>query len=100
MQHLDEVIAAEIYARDGIVVGVVKRGKEVLKPWVSSGVFFRTFFSLLKRKCKHSRVNPPVKNQRFLPAPFTQGGLWFQHHKHCPTKKSPPPKAVGMGENH
>ena len=71
MQHLDEVIAAEIYARDGIVVGVVKRGKEVVKPWVSRGVFFRTFFSLLKRKCKHSRVNPPVKNQRFLPAPFT-----------------------------
>ena len=55
MQHLDEVIAAEIYARDGIVVGVVKRGKEVLKPWVSRVVFFRTFFSLLKRKCKHSR---------------------------------------------
>jgi len=30
--------------------------KEVLKPWVSSGVFFRTFFSLLKRKCKHFRI--------------------------------------------
>ena len=55
MLHLDEVFCAEIYARSGIVVGVVKRGKEVLKPWVSSGVFFRTFFSLLKRKCKHSR---------------------------------------------
>jgi len=55
MLHLDEVITAEIYARRGIVVEGVKRGKEVLKPWVSSGVFFRTFFSLLKRKCKHSR---------------------------------------------
>ena len=55
MLHLDEVIAAEIYARNGIVVGAVERGKEVVKPWVSRGVFFRTFFSLLKRKCKHSR---------------------------------------------
>ena len=34
--------------------------KEVTKPWVSCGVFFRTFFSLLKRKCKHSRINPSV----------------------------------------
>ena len=23
-----------------------------------------------------SQNNPPVKNQRFLPAPFTQGGLY------------------------
>ena len=71
MQHLDEVIAAEIYARDGIVVGVVKRGKEVLKPWVSSGVFFRTFFSLLKRKCKHSRVNPSVTACAVPPPPLS-----------------------------
>jgi len=65
--------------------------KEVLKPWVSSGVFFRTFFSLLKRKCKHSRKSslPPsfafgkshLPRQREArpfgqPPPFTQGGLW------------------------
>ena len=48
MLHLDEVFCAEIYAREGVVVGVVKRGKEVTKPWVSCGGFFRTFFSLLK----------------------------------------------------
>ncbi len=52
MLHLGEVFSVEIYARDGIVVGAVKRGKEVVKPWVSRGVFFRPFFSLLKRKGK------------------------------------------------
>ena len=46
---------AEIYARGGIVVGLLKRGKEVVKPWVSRGVFFGTFFSLMKRKYEHSR---------------------------------------------
>ena len=55
MLHLDEVFCAEIYARSGIIVGVVKRGKEVLKPWVSSGVSFCTFLSLMKEKYKHSR---------------------------------------------
>ena len=54
MLYLDEVFSVEIYARSAIVVGDVERGKEVVKPWVSRGVFFRTFFSLLKRKCKHS----------------------------------------------
>ena len=30
-----------------------------------------------RRDCNVSvRDNPPVKNQRFLPAPFTQGGLY------------------------
>ena len=55
MLHLDEVFSAEIYAKDALFVGEVKRGKEVLKPWVSSGVFFGTFFSLMKRKYQHSR---------------------------------------------
>ena len=51
---------AEIYARGGIVVGLLKRGKEVAKPWVSRGASFGTFLSLLKEKCEHSRVNPSV----------------------------------------
>ena len=55
MLHLDEVFSAEIYAKDALFAGEVKRGKEVLKPWVSSGVFFGTFFSLMKRKYEHSR---------------------------------------------
>jgi len=49
-----EVFSVEIYARSAIVVGDVERGKEVVKPWVSRGVFFGTFFSLMKRKYKHS----------------------------------------------
>jgi len=60
MQHLGEVFCAEIYARSGIIVGVVKRGKEVVKPWVSRGVSFGTFLSLMKEKYEHSRVNPSV----------------------------------------
>jgi len=49
-----EVFTAEIYARSAIVVGDVERGKEVLKPWVSSGGSFGTFLSLLKEKYEHS----------------------------------------------
>ena len=37
------------------MLSALKRGKEVLKPWVSNGVFFGTFFSLMKRKYEHSR---------------------------------------------
>ena len=55
MLHLGEVISAESYARDAIVVGRVKRGKEVVKPWVSRGASFGTFLSLLKEKYEHSR---------------------------------------------
>ena len=58
MLHLDEVFSAEIYARKAVVVGRRQRGKEVAKPWVSRGVSFGTFLSLLKEKCEHSRVNP------------------------------------------
>ena len=54
MLHFGEVFSAEIYARNTIVVGDVKRGKEVLKPWVSNGVSFGTFLSLLKEKYEHS----------------------------------------------
>ena len=60
--------------------------KEVLKPWVSSGVFFRTFFSLLKRKCKHSRVNPSA-SLRSAP-PFTQGRLWIPHFTAAPLRQN------------
>ena len=55
MLHLSEVLRAEIYARNGIVVKAVKRGKEVLKPWVSNGGSFGTFLSLLKEKYEHFR---------------------------------------------
>ena len=75
----------EIYARDGIVVGRVKRGKEVVKPWVSRGVFFRTFFSLLKRKCKHSRVNPSAPKGHLL---LHKGG--FGTHRFMENKKREP----------
>ena len=54
MLHLGEVFSAEIYARNAIVVRDVERGKEVLKPWVSSGDSFGTFLSLLKEKYEHS----------------------------------------------
>ena len=54
MIHFGEVFAAEIYARNAIVVGRHQRGKEVLKPWVSSGGSFGTFLSLLKEKYEHS----------------------------------------------
>ena len=55
MLHLDEVFTAEIYARGGIVVGRCQRGKEVVKPWVSRGVSFGTFLSLMKEKYEHLR---------------------------------------------
>ena len=54
MLPFGEVFSAEIYARNAIVVGDVKRGKEVVKPWVSRGVSFGTFLSLLKEKYEHS----------------------------------------------
>ena len=54
MLPFGEVFSAEIYARSAIVVGDVERGKEVLKPWVSSGGSFGTFLSLLKEKYEHS----------------------------------------------
>ena len=54
MQHFGEVFSAEIYARNAVDVGDVRRGKEAVKPWVSRGVFFGTFFSLMKRKYEHS----------------------------------------------
>ena len=77
MQHFGEVFAAEIYARNAIVVGDVKRGKEVLKPWVSSGGSFGTFLSLLKEKYEHSRKKtydyPSVFLLRKNPVPLTRG---------------------------
>ena len=73
MLHLDEVFSAEIYARGAVGVGDVERGKEVLKPWVSRGVSFGTFLSLLKEKYEHCRVNPSA-SLRSAP-PFTQGRL-------------------------
>ena len=69
MLHLDEVITAEIYARRGIIVEGVKRGKEVLKPWVSSGVSFGTFLLLMKEKYEHSRVNPSASLRSAPPPP-------------------------------
>jgi len=54
IQHFGEIFSAEIYARNTIVVGRHQRGKEVLKPWVSNGVSFGTFLSLLKEKYEHS----------------------------------------------
>ena len=59
--------------------GVLVRGdsisalKEVLKSWVSNGVSFGTFLSLMKEKYEHSRVNP-FASLRSAP-PFTQGRL-------------------------
>ena len=47
-------LSARFYARNAIVVRDVERGKEVLKPWVSSGDSFGTFLSLLKEKYEHS----------------------------------------------
>ena len=54
MQHFGEIFSAEIYARNAVDVGDVRRGKEVLKPWVSNGGSFGTFLSLLKEKYEHS----------------------------------------------
>ena len=69
MLHLDEVFSAEIYARGAVGVGDVERGKEVLKPWVSNGVSFGTFLSLMKEKYEHSRCQSPSQNQ-FLRTDF------------------------------
>ena len=62
MQHFGEIFSAEIYARNAVDVGDVRRGKEVLKPWVSNGGSFGTFLSLLKEKYEHSaqKVSPSV----------------------------------------
>ena len=74
MLHLSEVLRAEIYARNGIVVKAVKRGKEVLVrklPSLHGGArgggydpsheikrarkHCATFLSLLKEKYEHFR---------------------------------------------
>ena len=68
MLHFGEVFSAEIYARGGIVVGRRQRGKEVVKPWVSRGVSFGTFLSLMKEKYEHLRK--PKKDT-------TQGVVFF-----------------------
>ena len=36
---------------------------------------------LLKYGIEAEQINPSVKNQRFLPAPFTQGSLWVLPHQ-------------------
>ena len=56
-------------------VGAVERGKEVLKPWVSNGVSFGTFLSLLKEKYEHSRKRLTTTPQSALrlTAPLTRG---------------------------
>ena len=75
MLHFGEIFSAEIYARNAIVVGDVKRGKEVLKPWVSNGVSFGTFLSLLKEKYEQSRKRSndyPSASLRSA-APLTRG---------------------------
>ena len=61
-----------------------QRGKEVVKPWVSRGVFFGTFFLLMKRKYEHSRVNPSV-TACAVPPPFAQGRLWCGYIKKKPS---------------
>ena len=71
MQHLDEVITAEIYARVGVVGGVVKRVEGSLETMGLGGAFFRTFFSLLKRKCKHSRKTIPQSASLTAPSPHS-----------------------------
>ena len=81
MLHLDEVFSAEIYARKAVVVGRRQRGKEVAKPWVSRGVSFGTFLSLLKEKCEHSRVNPSGICLRKCHLPLHKGGFGAAIHK-------------------
>ena len=54
MLHFGEVFSAEIYARGGIVVGGVKRAEGSFETMGFKWRFFLPFFSLLKRKGKHS----------------------------------------------
>ena len=63
MLHFGEVFSAEIYARNAVVMGRRQRGKEVLKPWVSNGVSFGTFVSLLKEKYDHPHKKSPKKQK-------------------------------------
>ena len=89
MLHLDEIFCAEIYARSGIVEGRYQRGKEVLKPWVSNGVSFGTFLSLMKEKYEHSRINPSVICYRKCHLPLHKGGFGAVLLFHTCDKTSP-----------
>ena len=53
MLHLDEVFCVEIYARDGSVVGRLKRAEGSFETMGFKWRFFLPFFSLLKRKGKY-----------------------------------------------
>ena len=49
--------------------------REVSAEQADGGIVMRQLPIAHKRKSDIH--NPPVKNQRFLPAPFTQGGLFM-----------------------
>ena len=59
MLHLGEVWMEEIYARDGVGVGRLKRAEGSLETMGLKWRFFLPFFSLLKRKGKHFRKAIP-----------------------------------------
>ena len=50
MQHLDEVITAEIYARVGVVGGVVKRVEGSLETMGFKGCFLSHFLFAVEKK--------------------------------------------------
>ena len=50
MQQLDEVFSAEIYARDGIVVGGVKRAEGSLEPMGFKRRFLSHFLFAVEKK--------------------------------------------------
>ena len=50
MQHLDEVITAEIYARVGVVVGVVKRVEGSLETMGFKRRFLSHFLFAVEKK--------------------------------------------------
>ena len=52
MLHLDEVFAAEIYARDGIVVGGVKRAEGSFETMGFKWRFFWYFSFAIERKVR------------------------------------------------
>ena len=92
MLHLDEVIAAEIYAGLVSFAGKHRRGKEVLKPWVSNGVSFGTFLSLMKEQYEHSRKSslPPSKIFDFCHLPRhtrPQAGVRERNRTKCGSER-------------
>ena len=67
MLHLDEVFAAEIYARDGIVVGGVKRAEGSFETMGFKWRFFWYFSFAIERKV---RTFPQIIQKRCVPFPI------------------------------